>query len=52
VPRLHAIKDCPACVLHIEDVQPYSDPDNGDVKCSRCYDEKKIIESEREDDHE
>jgi hypothetical protein len=39
---LHALRDCPACVLHVEDVEPYSDPDDGDVECSRCFDERKI----------
>lgn len=48
---LHALQDCPACILHIEDVEPYSDPDNGDVECSRCFDDKKIcIACEGEED--
>jgi hypothetical protein len=48
---LHALQDCPACVLHLEDVEPYSDPDDGDVECSRCFDDKKIcIACEGEED--
>jgi hypothetical protein len=48
---LHALQDCPACILHLEDVEPYSDPDNGDVECSRCFDDKKIcIACEGEED--
>ena len=50
---LHALKDCPACVLHIDKVEPYCEPGHADVRCSRCFDELKIcVACEGEDDHE
>ena len=34
----HKPDHCPTCVLGLEPMEPYMDPDGTDVDCSRCFD--------------